>query len=63
MKLIHNEKGHTIHIPNNMPANPVKDNNKITVKLSPLFSVPNTTPMKNITSVHCKKTITDWVRI
>lgn len=46
-----------------MPANPVKDNKRITVRLSPLFSVPNTTPMKKMTSVHCKNTITDWVKI
>lgn len=49
--------------PNNIPANPVKDNRHITVRLSPLFSVPNTTPIKNITSVHCKNTITDCVTI
>lgn len=51
------------HLPNNMPANPVKDNKRMTVRLSPLFSVPNTTPMKKMTSVHCNNTITDWVKI
>lgn len=51
------------HSPNNIPAKPVNDNKTITVKLSPLFWVPNTTPMKNITSVHCKNTITDWVKM
>lgn len=51
------------YIPNNIPANPVNDSNTITVKLSPLFSVPKTTPMKNITSVHCKNTMTDCVNI
>lgn len=51
------------HLPNNMPAKPVSESRTMTVKLSPLFSVPNTTPMKKITSVHCKNTITDCVRM
>lgn len=33
----------------------------MTVRLSPLFSVPNTTPMKKMTSVHCRNTSTECV--
>lgn len=48
-----------MHIPNNIPATPVKLNNNITEKLSPLFSVSKKNPTNIITSAHCIKTITD----
>lgn len=46
-----------------MPANPVNASNAITVVLSPKFSVLKTNPTNNITSMHCRKTITNCVNI